>query len=298
MKERNDMDEMHDTGLATVNSDVVWKSDTQISVGALEVALLNIYRKEDAEAWDRTGIICGNPAELVTKIAIAFDATEAAVKSCARMGANVLITHHPAFLEAPDKFGPSAAYTEIGGNAVYAAIRNGITLMNFHTALDFHPDARILSAMLGLSFRRYLQPLAKDSSKGYGQICVFENEEPCTLRQFAARCVSVYGCMPRVWGDAESHLETVCIAQGSGGSVARDAIAQGIDCLVVGEIKYHQALEAHQAGLSIIDLGHDVSERPLTIALANAVRSIGVPAENVCVLHEERNWWTPESTRV
>ena len=61
----------------------------------------------DAEDWDRTGMTVGDPARLVEKVAVALDPTPEAVREAAARGANVLVTHHPAYLEAPEAFGPA-----------------------------------------------------------------------------------------------------------------------------------------------------------------------------------------------
>ena len=63
-------------------------------------------------------------------------------------------------------------------------------------------------------------------------------------------------------------------------------------------MKYHDALELSQAGLGIIDLGHDTSELPLTAVLAAAVESVGVPGAMVSVVDQGENWAYPETVRV
>ncbi|MEE0704942.1 MAG: Nif3-like dinuclear metal center hexameric protein, partial [Adlercreutzia sp.] len=86
--------------------------------------------------------------------------------------ANVLVTHHPAFLAAPDNFAPEASVALSSGAGVWAAIRHQVALMDFHTALDVSPQAaRVLPGMLGLRFTgRFAEPLAGSRRKGYGQI--------------------------------------------------------------------------------------------------------------------------------
>ncbi len=46
----------------------------------------------------------GDPARLVTGVAVALDPTVEAIENAANAGANVLVTHHPAFLQPPYSF--------------------------------------------------------------------------------------------------------------------------------------------------------------------------------------------------
>lgn len=151
----------------------------------------------------------------MTRVAVALDATPAAVAAAAEAGANVLLTHHPAFLEAPDGFAPEASALKARAPCV-AAIRNQVALMDFHTALDVSPAAaRVLPGMLGLKFTlRFADPLEGSRRKGYGQICeVPDNDgEPETLARLAARCMAVFGRAPRVWGAPDAAVRRVVTA--------------------------------------------------------------------------------------
>ena len=66
------------------------------------------------------------------------------------------------------------------------------------------------------------------------------------------------------------------------------ALEWGVDCLICGELKYHSALAAAQAGLNILELGHDVSERIFAHVLCQAAKEAG--AENVVELPAVDNW--------
>ena len=83
-------------------------------------------------------------------------------------------------------------------------------------------------------------------------------------------------------------MRYVVTAQGSAGSILPDVLALNVDCLICGELKYHDALAYAQAGLNIIEVGHDVSEQPLADVLYRSVRDLGV--ENVVELPRTANW--------
>lgn len=286
--------------LAKRNSGTLSKQDKPLTVGALEQALLASYPAADAEKWDRTGLTVGDPADLVRGVAVALDPTVEAVRAAAAAGANVLVTHHPAFLEPIGSFRPAASVAENPGALVWAAIKEGVSLLNYHTALDVSADAQqMLPGMLSLRFERVLEPLASDPAKGYGQVCgIGEADGSLTLAQLAARCTSVFGRQPRVWGDFGRALARIVTTTGSAGGLGRICLKERVDCLVAGEVKYHEALALAEAGLAIVELGHDVSELPFAAVLAAAVRRAGAPEESIKVLDQGSNWTLPESTRM
>lgn len=278
------------------------KTERRFTIGLLEEALLKEFPASDAEDWDRTGLTVGERDVPVIAVAVALDPTVSSIEKAAEVGANVLVTHHPAFLEAPDSFAPEPSVALSPGANVWAAIRHHVALMDFHTALDVSEKAQVvLPNLLSLKYKGQLvQPLRDSKKKGYGQICKVPPTDGRseTLAHLAARCTSVFGRQPRVWGDFSRSIRTVVTATGSGGSLGIEALKGGADCLICGEVRYHQALELSQAGLAIIELGHDISELPLTAVLAQTLTEVGIPKESIIILDQSDNWTYPESIRM
>lgn len=269
------------------------------TVGELERALLDAYPAADAERWDRTGLSVGDPSAELTGVACALDPTPAALEEAARRGANVLLTHHPVFIDAPEAFKPVGAGAPFAGATVFEAARTGVACMNFHTALDVSAAAQdVLPGMLRLERTSVLQPLARDARRGYGQVCVpAQGEDRLTLDGLAARCLAVFGRPPRVWGEGGRALERIVTWTGSAGSAPSDCLAQGVDALVCGEVKYHDALAAAESGLCLVELGHDVSELPFAALLAESVARTGIAREKITVIDQRDAWRHPEARR-
>jgi len=289
--------------LATIATGSIAKPGPAIApltVGLLERAFLARFPREDAEPWDRMGLLVGDPSQPVEGVCIALDATQNDIQTTARLGANVLITHHPVFLNPPSAVSPSHDVAPQTGINVWAAVKNDVALMNFHTALDVSDEARLLfMGLLGFDFERMLVEAAAGAPKGYGYVCsVRDADAPFRLAHMAARCTSVFGRAPRVWGDMQDAVKSVVFANGSASNVVQACVETHIDCLVCGEIGYHAALDAAQAGLSVVELGHDASELPLTAVLAQVAVEAGVAPEAVHVLDQSGNWIVPDSTRL
>ena len=300
-RKRTETDETTEkTGLAEVRVGKLAKPQLALSVGALERELLARFPAADGEDWDHNGLLVGDPAAPVTAVALALDPTVEAVRQAKAAGANVLLTHHPAFLAAPAAFGPGESDLDGPGAVVWAAITSGVALISLHTALDVSLEAaRVLPGMLGLTYLSVVEPLEADGRKGYGQLCAVKPADaPFTLGRLAARCTAVFGRPPRVWGSFDRPLAKVVTATGSASDLAGRCLRLAADCLVCGEVRYHDALAARAAGLSVIDLGHDVSELPLVALLAAALAAIGLPEEAVTVINQQDNWAYPESVRI
>lgn len=76
-----------------------------------------------------------------------------------------------------------------------------------------------------------------------------------------------------VAGPQRRRVRRVAVCAGAGASLIDDAVKQGADVLVTGEVRHHEALRATAAGLSLICTRHSVSERPALAALAHNLRA-------------------------
>ena len=132
------------------------------------------------------------------------------------------------------------------------------------------------------------------SSARMGMRCA--SDVPLTLGDLAERVRVALGVTARVWGGGpDAPVGSVVTATGSAGSLVVDVIAAGADTLICGEVRYHDALDAAESGLSIVEVGHDVSEWPLVEVLARAVlETPGIDPGIVHIDAAEAAWWTPD----
>jgi len=134
-------------------------SRSRITVRDIVGALEGEFPTQYAEEWDRVGLIVGGPALAVTGVLVTLDATAEAVDRAHDAGANLVITHHPPFLEMPDRIesGPGPAGT------LTCALERSVAVASFHTSLDRAPaGADALCHALGLPI---IEPLERSSEK-------------------------------------------------------------------------------------------------------------------------------------
>lgn len=277
------------------------KGDKALSGGStvadFEKYLFGMFPEEHCEPWDRSGLLVGDSSTEVKGVAIALDPQVETIDKAAARGCNVLLTHHPAYLDAPDRI---VDFEHGGSDAalrVAHAIRNDVALIAMHTNLDRSPLAMaMLLSRMGLS---YVEGLVDDGSgkPPFGCIGVPSSGEDLTLSTLAYRCEAAFGIYPRVWGDPGMELHSVGVANGSSSSFASDIVDLDIDCLVTGEMSYHHASEVAASGMAVIELGHDVSEFPLLDVLGRVVESSDTFGRNVCMLEPDICWWQPGMVR-
>ena len=297
---KNQKDSKGREGLARRASGLLSKPVTAVTTGALERALLAEFPAADAEPWDRTGMSvgrsgapdhgCGRRARPDGR-----SYRGGCEHGCERAGHSII---RRSSRRPPPSCRPASVAANPGAG-VWRAVERGVSILSYHTALDVSVRAqRVLPGMLSLTFQQVLDPIPGSREKGYGQLCTLGEDDGLTLGQLAARCTSVFGRAPRVWGDFPRELDRVVTCTGSAGDLGRACLRAQVDCLVCGEIKYHDALELSQAGLAVVDLGHDTSELPLAAVLAAAVENAGIPGDLVTVLDQGDNWSYPETVRV
>lgn len=72
----------------------------------------------------------------------------------------------------------------------------------------------------------------------------------------------------KVAGQYERMVGKVAVCGGSGAGLIAQAVAAGADVLVTGDVKYHEAQAAIEAGLTVVDAGHFATEQPVVADLA------------------------------
>jgi len=339
------------------------------------IGLLNaLAPPELAEEWDNVGLQVGDPAAAIQRILVSLDAEEIAIAEAERLGAQVVVSHHPLLFRPLKRLAPN----DETGRVVFRAIRSGIAVVSAHTNLDraadglndwlaervnlletqplersgtgnfyklvvFVPTGHEVELMEALfaagagqigaydrcsfrtrgtgSFRgndattpfigrpgqfeeteelrletivsadhlskvlpRMLKahpyeevaydliPLANSRSDvGLGRIGRLPN--PLSLEKFAAQ---VRERLParavRLVGELQRTISKVAVCGGSGVSLLGEAIRQGADCLVTGDIKYHEAQRARSEGIALIDAGHFGTEQLMVTELAKRLK--------------------------
>ena len=84
---------------------------------------------------------------------------------------------------------------------------------------------------------------------------------PVSLVDYAARLrKNLTAPSLRYVGDPIAMISKVALCSGSGASLLHEAVRAGADVLVTGDVKYHEARDAEDLGIALIDAGHFPTE--------------------------------------
>ncbi len=198
-----------------------------------------------AEDFDtgRIGLVLDRAAD-VRKIAVSLDPSDHVLEEAARLGANLLITHHTLI------FDPVNVISKRLSDTLKIAINNDISIYTMHTNYDKAEGGvnDVLAKILGL---RSVVPLA------LGRI---GDTDPCSAPEFASIIAKKLDTHVQFTGNRE--IKKVMVVGGSG--FRREyidiALEHGTDALVSGELR-HDALR-YAGELCLFDATHYATEAP------------------------------------
>jgi dinuclear metal center YbgI/SA1388 family protein len=236
-----------------------------------------------SEDWDNSGLLIGDPASSVEKIAVSLDATEGTVSDAKAHGCGMLVVHHPAIFQPMKKIVPPSPVARM----VRAAILGGVAVYSAHTNWDSSPEGVnvILSRHLGLTGVRPIMP-PHDGAWGMGAIG--DLESPMTVSCLARRLKDLWGLSTLLtYGDDVTPLSRVALCGGAGGDFLQVTINMGADVFITSDVSYHYILHAQLTRTHLIVANHGEMERaslPNFCGLMREVSSLDV------VLLENSNW--------
>ncbi|MFC4035197.1 Nif3-like dinuclear metal center hexameric protein [Streptomyces polygonati] len=242
-------------------------------------ALDALWPPELAESWDAVGLVCGDPAAPVSRVLFAVDPVREVVDEAVRIGADLLVTHHPLYLRGTTTVAPVGP-AGFKGRVVHDLIRNGIGLLVAHTNAD-RADPGVSDALAAALDLRVTGPLVPDPAdpagrRGLGRIC--EPLVPLTLAGFveqAARGLPRTAAGLRIAGDPDTPVRTVAVCGGSGDSLFAEVRAAGADVFLTADLRHHPASEARQSGAPVlVDAAHWATEWPWCVQAAGQLDEI------------------------
>ncbi|NLG55945.1 MAG: Nif3-like dinuclear metal center hexameric protein [Rhodococcus sp.] len=114
-----------------------------------------------AESWDSVGLVCGDPADEVSNVVVAVDATEAVVNDAIATGADLLVVHHPLLMRGVD----TVAADTPKGALIHRLIKAGCALFTAHTNADSADPgvSDALAAAIGMRVHGPIAPKTADA---------------------------------------------------------------------------------------------------------------------------------------
>lgn len=241
-----------------------------MTVRELYAALAARYPAALSAEWDNDGLMCApDPDREISLVLCALDVTEATIDEAVKIGADVILSHHPLI------FRPLGAITpdEAVARRVLRLIGAGISVISFHTRADAAVGGvnDLLCDALGIAAR---SPFGEGDIGRIGSIA-----EAMPASAFAAQVKAALGAPFVLVGDAGRPVLRVAVIGGSGKSEISAAIAAGADTLLSGRLSYETVNEAREMGINLLEAGHFYTEALLPKHWASVLpATLGVAA--------------------
>lgn len=213
-----------------------------------------------ADEWDNAGLIVGDEKATVRKVLVAVDPVMSVINEALSAHAELIVTHHPVMFKPVKTITPKS----YDGRIVSALLENKINLCAMHTNVDYYEKGlnHMAAKRLNLADTKTLSPHPTAKNAGIGKIGLLPFAIPISLESLAEYVKNAFHAEDvRLAGVPSADVHKVAIVTGSGMDYVDEAIAQGADVLVTGDIKYHQAIDAVERGLNLIDIGHFDTEK-------------------------------------
>lgn len=209
--------------------------------------------------FDNVGLLAGFADAEVRSVLVALDITDGVIAEAEKLGAELIVSHHPLIFEARK----SVSDTDATGRKLVRIISGGRSAICMHTNLDAAPGGvnDTLAEALGAEVKGVLNTV-----EGVSRIA--ELNEALELNQFLARVKSALGADGLRYVDAGRRVKKLGLCGGAGGGDITLAARAGCDTYLTADVKHHQFLEAQELGINLIDAGHFSTENVIVPIIA------------------------------
>ncbi len=210
--------------------------------------------------FDNVGLLVGDGENEADRVLCALDITLDVIEEGRKMGAQLIVSHHPMFFELK-----AVNCSDIAGRRVLALAGSGMAAICMHTNLDIAPGGvnDALARTLGLEG---VAPFGEESCGRIGDV----PEMP--LRDFLKIVKGALGADGLRFVDSGRAVRRVAVLGGSGGGNMTEAFEAGADTYVTADVKHHQFIDAGELGINLIDAGHFSTENVVVPVLAETIR--------------------------
>ena len=219
--------------------------------------LEDIAPRSLAEEWDNPGIQIHTGKDDVYAVLVCLDVTPEVVEEAIGEGVDVIVAHHPLFFLGAKGFDERIP----GQKKVLDLIREDIGVVASHTNFDTAPGGNndFLADLIGLSRVETMTENGVPTSLVTGHL-----PEPMTLQELFLHIREMLALAKgqiRAAGDPRTIIEKAAVCTGAGSEFLQRAKEEGCQVLITGDVKHHEALEAAEMGMAIIDAGHYGTEK-------------------------------------
>ena len=223
------------------------------------------------EEYDNAGLQTGLLEAEVSGALLCLDVTEQIVDEAIKKGCNLIVSHHPLIFHKLKRISDDN-YVQ---RTIYKAIKNNVAIVSMHTNLDAveHGVNYKIAEKLGLSC---ISPIGKTSvicGRNGSEGIIGEFNEPLAAddlvlllrNMFGVECVECNQLLRR-------EIRKVALCGGAGSFLLEEAVRNGADAFITGEMHYHEFF-GYEQKIQICVIGHYQSEQFTTEVLRDIIRN-------------------------
>ena len=226
----------------------------------LEALVGEIAPYELAEEWDNVGLLVGRAQSEIERVLVALDVTREVLCEAKALGVQAIVTHHPMMFHARKRLTDE----DREGRLLLDMAKEDIALIAAHTNLDAAPGG-VNDTLMRL--------MGCENVEGEGCVRVGDLPEGTTFGQLRERAQSALHAAVRAYGSDDAIVTRLGCCSGAGGSELSIARTMGADCFITGEVRHHEALDAVDAGMCVLEAGHYETENPVCEVLRTALQT-------------------------
>ncbi len=218
------------------------------------------FRLQDG--FDNSGLLVGNRGSEIYRIAVCLDITNDIVDECERVGAQLIVSHHPVIF--------SRIHSLDENSPVYRLIKYNIAAICAHTNVDMVRGgiSDVMYDLMGFGDPKnspVLDVIHPDKNIGYGRIAYLDFE--INADGLAETAKKAFNCKSVKYCDGGKSIKSVALSSGAGTDEVYNCIKMGIDAIVTGDVKHHAFVDARNAGVTVVDAGHYATENIIVSVL-------------------------------
>ncbi len=226
--------------------------------------------------WDNSGLNIGDEDQEVKKIMLTLDVTEKTVDEAIEKNVDLIISHHPFLFSKINKVNKK----DIKGKLIYKLISNSISVYCMHTSYDLAFDGlndyfmKLIDAKTEeiLDVEGRLDSYLEGRNYGLGRTGKLNQAMKIEdLINHLKEKLKIQHL--RYVGQDNIEISTIAVVTGAGAEFFQKAKDIGIDLLVTGDMKYHQAMDAMEINMPVVDCGHYGSEHIFADSLIDFLES-------------------------
>lgn len=226
-----------------------------MKLGDLYDILNDLSPFELQDSWDNSGLILGSMTQEIGQVYLSLDIEAEMLDDLEAH--SVLVVHHPLIFKGLKQID----FAKYPANIVQKAIQKDIAIIAMHTNYDqTHLNRYVLEEVLGY-----------EAVETDGYLAYFHVGKP--FETFAHEVAQKLGLDPVRVVEGCAFVEKAALCTGSGASLLPELRAE---CLLTGDIKYHEALAAKEEQKALIDIGHFESERYFAASLHKELQNKGI----------------------